>query len=407
MILSVATVKPAVTRTAAAVVALALSLPLGGCNELVDRIRDRVNPPPAQPAQPAPVPTTAPPPTQPAQPNNNTGIQIPGLGNIPIQVPGVQLPGTTNNNGGTTTPARNGPPPYNTLAAVPPGAVDQYGALTPAFQRQEVVLVFNELVNALPANEKARIQGIPLRVQEDMREPNAAAGCTRGARSYMMITSALLTIISAAAEAKAWDELTNERRVEGYYTAVAQVIRREQPVIGITPGWLQGPMALDPRKLARERHLFDEQVAFVLGHELAHHYRGHTGCANGTPASQSDVTAEEVARVASNTVPPFNQPMETESDQWGVTNTLDAGRNRAGGDWNEEGALLSLDFFAHLSRFNPATIFLRTHPPPQLRIPIVQTMASTWRNGGRPTQVLPGMPGTTLPIPIPIQLPTR
>lgn len=385
----------------------ALALPLASCNELVDRIRNRgESPQPAQ--QPTTVPTAAPQPSQPSQPsqpNNNPGIQIPGLGNLPI--PNIQLPGNNGgtNNGGTTTPARNGPPPYNTLAPPPPGSIDPYGALTPAFQRQEVMIVFNELVNALPVTERNRIQGIPLRIQEDMREPNAAAGCTRGARSYMMITSALLTIIAASSEAKAWDELTNERRVEGYYTAVTDVIRRSQPVIGITPGWLSGPMALDARKLARQRHLFDEQVAFVLGHELAHHYRGHTGCANGTPASDAEVTAEEVARVASNVVPPFNQPMETESDQWGITNALDAGRTRAGGTWNEEGALLSLDFFAHLSRFNPATVFLRTHPPPAFRIPIIQTMANTWRNGGRPTQALPGMPGTTLPIPIPVQLP--
>ena len=395
--------KHSTLRPAAALAVAALALPLASCNELLDRIRDRVDP---QPAQPTTVPTTPPPVAQPNPTPNagNPGIQIPGLGNLPIQIPGVQLPGATTNNG-PTTPARTGPPPYNTLAALPPGAADASGALTPAFQRQEVLAVFNELVAALPPADRGRITGIPLRVHEEMREPNAAAGCTRGSQSFMMITSALLTIIAASSEAKAWDELTNERRVEGYYTAVTDVIRRQQPVIGITPGWLAGPMALDPRKLARERHLFDEQVAFVLGHELAHHYRGHTGCANGAPASPSDVSAEEVARVASSAVPPFNQPMETESDQWGITNALDAGRTRAGGTWNEEGALLSLDFFAHLSRFNPATVFLRTHPPPQFRIPIIQTMANTWRNGGRPTQAIPGLPGTTIPIPIPIALP--
>ncbi|MEZ4392706.1 MAG: M48 family metalloprotease [Polyangiales bacterium] len=379
---------------------------LASCTDLIDRIRDQVDPPPAEQPQPTTVNTTPPPaqPTQPAMPNNPTGIQIPGLGNLPIQIPGVQIPGNTNNGGGTTTPARNGPPAYNTLAAAPPGSYDASGALTPAFQRSEVTSVFNELVAALPESERRRIVGIPLSVREQGNEPNAAAGCTRG-RSYMMITSALLTIIAASSEAKAWDELTNERRVEGYYTAVANVIRQHQPVIGITPGWLSGPMALDPRKLARQRHLFDEQVAFVLGHELAHHYRGHTPCASGGPASPSDVTAEELTRVASTVVPPFNQPMETEADQWGITNTLDAGRNRQGGDWNEEGAMLSLDFFAHLSRFNPATAFLRTHPHPNLRKPIIQAMAGNWRNGGRPTQVIPGMPGTTVPIPIPIQIP--
>ena len=43
--------------------------------------------------------------------------------------------------------------------------------------------------------------------------------------------------------------------------------------------------ALDARKLARQRFLFDEQIGFILGHELGHHYRGHTGCAQGGNAT--------------------------------------------------------------------------------------------------------------------------
>ena len=56
--------------------------------------------------------------------------------------------------------------------------------------------------------------------------------------------------------------------------------------------------ALDPRKLARQKMLFDEQLAFVLGHELAHHYRGHTGCADGA-ADSNVVTPQDIG------APPF------------------------------------------------------------------------------------------------------
>jgi hypothetical protein len=47
--------------------------------------------------------------------------------------------------------------------------------------------------------------------------------------------------------------------------------------------------------------------------------------------------------------------------------------------------MLSLGFFAALDQLTPETIlfgFEATHPPPQLRIPIVQNAANTWRMTG-------------------------
>ncbi|MBI5512760.1 MAG: M48 family metalloprotease [Deltaproteobacteria bacterium] len=393
------------TPRRAAALAMILCLGAAGCQRIVDRIRDETrdrDPPPATQTPPTNTPTNTP--TN-NNPNNNPQIQIPGLGQLPIPFPIGNPPGGTNNNG-----SPNAPVDYASIAPAPAGSYDNTGTMTQAFLRQETFQVFSELVQNLSAEDRAKIQGIPLRVAESPREVNAAAGCTRGRRAFMLITSALLTLSGAAAEAKAYDDLSGQRVQEQYYTNTATNVRRQQPVQGLGPGVIPMPLALDARKLARQRLLFDEQVGFVLGHELAHHYRGHTGCANGTPASDQEVTPEEVVRVLSNTVPLFNQPLELESDTWGVTNVLDAGSRRQGGRWNEEGALMSLDFFGHLTRLGVDTLLLgimRTHPPPALRIPWVQAAANNWRNNIRPQAgTIPGLP---IPIPLPqgfpIQLP--
>ena len=56
---------------------------------------------------------------------------------------------------------------------------------------------------------------------------------------------------------------------------------------------------------------------------------------------------------------------------------------------------LTLDFFARLDQLTPASIlfgFENTHPPPQIRRPIVQQAANTWRATGGTGWQLPTLP---------------
>jgi Zn-dependent protease with chaperone function len=133
--------------------------------------------------------------------------------------------------------------------------------------------------------------------------------------------------------------------------------------------------------VAREQQLFEEQLAFVMGHELGHHYLGHLPCTAGS----DPLGAGEVARVLSGTVPLFNQPNEIAADVAGVYNVLDAARlraTRAAYGWTEGGGLLTMRFFAGLESMNLATAFASSHPPPQVRVPIIQQAANTWRSTG-------------------------
>lgn len=274
--------------------------------------------------------------------------------------------------------------------------------MTGAFIRQEAQTVINQLVAALADGPRSRVNGIPLKVIEDPKEVNAFAGCQKGV-AYMGITAALLTIQSASSEAKAYDEVNGTRFYDEYIGAVANDVRAGRPVQGLATGKLPLPAAISPQKLARQRNLLDQQLAFVLGHELAHHYAGHTGCANG---AGGNVSLEDIGRVLSNVVPVFNQPLEVEADVNGIRNTMDAGA-RQGGIWTEEGAMLTLNFFNRLSEFGPEVLllgFFQTHPAPVVRIPIVQNTANQWRQSHNQPNTNQGQtnPGSNWQFPFPV-----
>jgi hypothetical protein len=166
-------------------------------------------------------------------------------------------------------------------------------------------------------------------------------------------------------------------------TAIAPALVAQKGSAGLPAGILPLAYVLDPRRISRAHEIFDEIVAFTFGHELSHHYLGHTGCAHGQPQGVPPAISD-LGRLVSSAVPLFNQPNEIAADSNGCMNVLDTGRARAGRAyrWTEAGGLLLLDFFARLERAsgaNPLLGILRTHPNPALRIPIVQAVAATWR----------------------------
>jgi predicted Zn-dependent protease len=126
-------------------------------------------------------------------------------------------------------------------------------------------------------------------------------------------------------------------------------------------------------------------IAFTFGHELSHHYLGHTGCANGDdrpPATLQDL-AMLLARGASR-VPLFNQPNELAADQWGIINTLETGKARPSTQYRftERGGLLLLDFFSRIEMSagmnDPFVAFITSHPNSRFRFQNVQQIAQTW-----------------------------
>ena len=312
--------------------------------------------PPQQPypAQPPP------PPQQPQQPTAQSPFPFP-----------FPFPGAT---GGTQAAPAGGLPGLGGL---------QMPVVGTEAQKAETASILGELIQNLPADRQSKVRGIPLVFDPNPDEINAFAGCDERGAPFMAGTVGLLDAVDAIAQTRATDELFGTQTYEAYLKIV--IPRLQQPKGGssaLPQGMIAPQHLIDPRRLARARDLFDEIIAFAFGHELAHHYMNHTGCANGQSASGGpDPSA--VARLATRIVPLLNQPMETQADTEGTFDVLNTGKARGRANrvrWTEGGGLKLLDFFARLDGiplFHPIG-FLSTHPNSRGRILWVQAVARTW-----------------------------
>lgn len=300
----------------------------------------------------------------------------------PGQHPPQQYPPGQQPPPGQVPPGQQPPPgqPPAQPPAQPPNPNDPLNVLNIPWMRQRATGIIGELKAALPADKQQRVNAIPLVIDDTPGEVNAFAACTKGGKSLMAITDGLLEIEAMLAQAQATDELFGTRKVDEYIAFLAQNLKPNQPIPRPAVGFFNPVQAADGRKVARQHQVFDEQVAFVLGHELGHHYLGHLPC-----TASGNVTASEINVVLSSAIPGFNQPNEIASDVAGIDNVLDAGARRSDYKWTEGGALLTMRFFSGLSRLTPAVIltgFERSHPPPQIREPIIRQTASNWRSSG-------------------------
>ena len=262
------------------------------------------------------------------------------------------------------------------------GGVDPINATDIGFLRAEAQSIMRELIATLPPLQQGRVANVPIVIDSTPGDVNAFATCTKDGKAAMAITDGLLDIQAHLARAKAHDELARTNKVDAYIQLIARGQQPNRPVVQPPAGFFDPTIDNQPQKLGRQREVLDEQIAFVLGHELAHHYLGHLPC---TGAGQ--IPLAEVGQLLSSAVPLFNQPNEIAADMSGLNDTLTTGARRNGYHFTEGGALLTMQFFSGMDQFSAADsvfAFERDHPPPAVRIPIIQQTASAWRaTGGR------------------------
>ncbi len=241
-----------------------------------------------------------------------------------------------------------------------------------------------ELVANLSADYQARVATVPIVFDPNPNDVNAFAACDNGNAPFVAATEGLLDAIDAIAETRATDELFGTQTYQAYASLVAPRIVSKGGGSALLPAGVIAPVYwVDPRRISRAHEIFDEMVAFTFGHELSHHYLGHTGCAMQQAAALPQVMAQ-IGQLLTSGPPSFNQPNEILADNYGCRNMLDAGRARSSVAyrWTEYGALWLLDFFERLSRASgtiPLVSILLSHPDPALRIPLVQGAAASWR----------------------------
>lgn len=242
----------------------------------------------------------------------------------------------------------------------------------------EVRNVLDELIVHLPSTQQSRVRGIPLKLDPGVTEINAYAGCDAQGKPFLAGTEGLLHAIFAIAETKACDEIDGAQSYNAYMTAIVPVLTSPVPGSPQLPqNVLPAQCVVDPRVLSRAREMFDDMAAFTFGHEVAHHYLGHTGCAiNDSPFTQGLATVEHLSQQV---IPAVNQPNEIAADSAGLYNVMDTGRARMPRfEWSERGGMMLLDFFARLEGGGTTIAFTRSHPSSTLREGWVRTAATTW-----------------------------
>jgi peptidase M48-like protein len=271
------------------------------------------------------------------------------------------------------------PAPSIPAGALPSVTNDPINGLNLGWLRQSARGILTELTAALPDAARGRVEGIPLVVDDTPGDVNAFAACSDG-RAAMAVTDGLLEIMAWLAMASAHDEAFGTQKTDEYIRFIAQNLAPGR-AIPRPANFFATAQQDDGRKVQRQHAIFEEEVAFVLGHELAHHHLGHLPC-TGKPGP---LGSAELARVLASQVPFMNQPNEAAADLAGTTNVLDAGARRSGAHWNEEGALLTMRFFGGIDGGLAANLLLafqQSHPPAQMRIPLIQQSANYWRRNG-------------------------
>jgi hypothetical protein len=324
-------------------------------------------------ASPAQTPPPAPP-------------SVPGFPSFPL--PPFQFPQLPWTPGGAQPGQAQAPQAPPVAPAVPSAA----GGLLPPLMgslswQGEVRSVVNELIAHLPADKQARVQGVPLVFDPNPNTINAFAGCDERGAPFIAGTEGLLQAIDAISQTMANDDLYGTHTYDQYTsTVLPRLVQSAGASAALPLGIIPFTTILDPRRLSHAREIFDDIAAFTFGHELAHHYLGHTGCANGQ-AGAVGINPAALGQMVTRVLPGLNQPMEVAADSAATVNVLDTGRaRRPNFAWSERGGLIMLDFFTRLDRaaglspINPIG-FLQTHPHPAFRIPIVQAVAQNWHQG--------------------------
>jgi hypothetical protein len=245
--------------------------------------------------------------------------------------------------------------------------------------QQEVRVIIGELIAVLPPDRQAKVRGIPV-LADPALEVNAFAGCENGS-AFMATTDGFLHAADAIGQTRATDELFGTKTYDQYMSqTLPRIIRDEKTSPALPAGIIPPQYLLDPARLSRAREIFQDMVAFTMGHELGHHYLGHTGCANGQPAN----LLSQLGRLGSRLVPVWSQFDESSSDTAGAVNALDAGYTRRPQfRWSEQGGVYLFDFFARLEQtaggnvMNPLNL-LRSHPFPSMRPQWMRPTVEDW-----------------------------
>jgi hypothetical protein len=241
--------------------------------------------------------------------------------------------------------------------------------------RQKAQAETKKLVSGLAANDQRRLTGVYLAFDANPSDPSAMVACDDDGDYVIVVTDALLRLVSLVARAQSYDEANGSRAIEDYAAFIARSQIPGRRVLPPPPGFFTAQIAGTTHD-TRLR----EALSFVLARELAHLRAGDLVCAHPTATHEhgdDEWTATEQRRALEGAASVYpGRPVERDTEA--TVRALEAGRT-------EGGALGFLRFFAqlevervvHTSRFTPT--YLVQHPSATVRIAVVKTAAKDHR----------------------------
>lgn len=224
--------------------------------------------------------------------------------------------------------------------------------------RQKAQAEAKKLTSGLDAKDQRRLTGLYVAFDANAADPSAMAACDDDGDYVVVVTDAMLRLVSLVARAQSYDEMNGSRSIEDYAGFVARSQIPGRRLLPPPPGFYTAQKA----GITHDTRL-REALSFVIARELTHFRAGDLVCAHPTATHENgdDEWTSGEQRRALDTAQSLYPGRPTERDTEATVRVLDAGRS-------EQGALGLLRFYTqlevertvHASRF--VSTYLLQHP---------------------------------------------
>jgi len=241
--------------------------------------------------------------------------------------------------------------------------------------RHKALAETKRLLGGLGASEQKRLVGLYLAFDSSASDPSAMVACDDDGDYVIVVSDAMLRLLSLVARAQSYDEANGSRAIEDYATFVARSQVAGRRLLPPPPGFFTAPL---PGTTQDTR--LREALAFVLARELTELRGGALVCAHPTATHEhgdDEWTVAEQQRALESAASVYPS-RAIDHDTEATVRVLDSGRGA-------DGALGILRFFAQVeieraaraSRFVPT--YVVHHPGAAARVAVVQNAAKEQR----------------------------
>jgi len=252
--------------------------------------------------------------------------------------------------------------------------------LTPELEtrdlQQKASAELRALVGKLSGNDQRRLAGVYLAFDPSSADPAAVVACDDDGDYVIVVTEAMLRLVSLVARAQSYDETSGGRSTEDYAAFLARAQLPGRRLLPPPPGFYAAQKAAP----THDAHL-REALGFVVSRELAHLRSGDLVCPHPTATHEQgddEWTPTEQRKAAEGAPAVYGVGNAANRDSEATSRLLETGRSESGG----LGLLrffgqLEVERTVHASRFLPS--YLLHHPSSATRASTVRAAATAAR----------------------------